>query len=92
MSYLLVSCCYLLLLTERPDVALVCEYPVLDTLESQPLDRHLAAGCFVLVFVDVKKLGEAKVRDLDTVVGVHQYVACSQVSVYKPLVFQVSHS
>lgn len=79
-------------LTERPDVALVCEYPVLNTLESQPLDRHLAAGRLVLVFVDVQKLGEAEVRDLDTVMGVHQHVARRQVSVYQPLVFQVSHS
>ena len=77
---------------ESPDVRLVSEYSVLDALQGQPLDRHLAALSLVFVLVDVQQLGKSEVGDLDAVGSLDKDVSGSKVAMHKSLLFQVGHS
>jgi len=77
---------------ERPHVALVREDSVLDALERQPLDRHLAARRFVLVLVDVQQLGQTEIGDFHAVGRLDQHVPRRQVAVHEALLLQVRHS
>ena len=68
------------------------EDAVLDALEGQPLDGHLAAGRLVLVFVDVEKFGQAEVGDLDAARVLDEDVTRGQVAVHQPPVLQIGHA
>lgn len=78
--------------TKGPNIRLVGEDAMLDTLESQPLDGHLPPGGLVLLLVVVQQLGQSEVCDLDAVRGLDQDIAGSQVSVHQPSALQISHA